>query len=72
MVRPFAFVRRGHSKTVAVRYIRDYASTNIPEDDRSRFVEIAEIELMALHEGNIARYRLRPSEFSAWQDAWRL
>lgn len=65
-------VRGGHSKTVAVRYIRDYAAINIPEDDRNRFVEIAETELMALHEGNIARYRLRPSEFSAWQDAWRL
>ena len=64
-------VRRGHSKTVAVRYIRDYAASHLPEDDRSRFVEVAETELMALHEGNIARYRLRPSEFSAWQDSWR-
>jgi hypothetical protein len=64
-------VRQGHSKTVAVRYIRDYAASHLPEDDRSRFLEVAETELMALHEGNIARYRLRPSEFSAWQDSWR-
>ncbi len=26
--------------------------------------------LMALHEGNIARYRLRPSEFAAWRVEW--
>ncbi len=65
-------VRRGHSQTVAVRYMRSYAANNIPEEERNRFIEVAETELMALHEGNIARYRLRPSEFSAWQDAWRL
>jgi hypothetical protein len=26
---------------------------------------------MSLHEGNIARYRLRPSEYQAWQKVWR-
>jgi hypothetical protein len=31
------------------------------------FVEVIELELRSLHEGNIARYRLRPKEFQAWQ-----
>lgn len=39
--------------------------------DRHRFIEIAETELMSLHAGNIARYRIRPSEFMAWQQAWK-
>jgi len=31
-----------------------------------RFAEVIQIELRSLHEGNIARYRLRPKEFAAW------
>jgi fido (protein-threonine AMPylation protein) len=64
-------VRGCLDRTAAVRLIRRYAMQNVPERDRDRFAEIVETELMALHEGNIARYRLRPSEFSAWQDSWR-
>ena len=65
-------VRRGLDRREAVLRIRHYTAQNVPDRDRDRFVEIVETELMALHEGNIARYRLRPSEFSAWQDVWRL
>jgi len=36
-----------------------------------RFVEVVETELMSLHEGNIARYRLRPSEYHAWEKNWK-
>ena len=35
-----------------------------------RFKEMAEGELLSLHEGNFARYLIRPSEFSAWQAIW--
>ena len=65
-------VRRGLDRREAVLRIRHYTAQNVPDRDRDRFVEIVETGLMALHEGNIARYRLRPSEFSAWQDVWRL
>ena len=64
-------VRGGLGRTAAVQHIRHYSMKNVPEQDRGRFAEIVETELMALHEGNIARYRLRPSQFSAWQDTWR-
>jgi hypothetical protein len=39
----------------------------VPENDREHFLKIAEEEIAALHEGNYARYRLRPSEFKDWQ-----
>ena len=39
--------------------------------DQQRFTEVAETELMSLHEGNFARYQIRPSEFEAWQRVWR-
>jgi hypothetical protein len=32
--------------------------------------EVAETELLGLHEGNFARYAIRPAEFAAWQEAW--
>ena len=32
--------------------------------------EIAESELLGLHEGNFARYQIRPSEFKAWGKIW--
>jgi hypothetical protein len=34
------------------------------------FEEIAEDVLLGLHEGNFARYQIRPDEFHAWQQAW--
>lgn len=30
----------------------------------------AETELLGLHEGNFARYPIRPAEFTAWQEVW--
>ena len=39
----------------------------VREEDRARFVEIALQELANLHQGNIARYRLRLAEFEAWR-----
>lgn len=39
----------------------------LPEPDRSRFTELVETELLGLHEGNFVRYRVKPSEFTAWK-----
>ncbi|MCX7044630.1 MAG: Fic family protein [Candidatus Sumerlaeota bacterium] len=39
-------------------------------EDRERFVEVAETEIMSLHEGNFARYRLRPREYKEWREVW--
>jgi len=61
-------VRGKMNKTTANAYIERRASEELPETDQSRFTEAT--ELMALHEGNIARYRLRPSEYQAWRENW--
>lgn len=42
----------------------------LPPPDDKRFTELAETELMSLHEGNFARYRVRPTEFAAWKKKW--
>jgi len=46
-----------------------YAGDHIDEQNRSAFVEMVQDEIKRLHPGIIARYRLRPSEFLAWQEA---
>jgi hypothetical protein len=63
-------VRSRLDKQAAVVYVRQ-TSAAVPESDRARFTEIVETELMSLHEGNIARYRIQPSEFREWREGWR-
>ena len=46
--------------------LTDLAEDLVPEDDIDRFLKIAQDEIAALHEGNFARYRIRPGEFLAW------
>ena len=58
------------SKKAATAYIRQRARETVPSADQARFVEVVETELMNLHEGNIARYRLRPSEYQKWRETW--
>ena len=57
-------------KKQADTYIR-HQSAKVPSSDGERFIEIAETELQRLHEGNFARFRVRPSEFEAWKKQWR-
>jgi hypothetical protein len=58
------------NKPSASREIAEFAAEMIPEADRPRFTELAESELIGLHEGNFARFRVRPSEFFAWKAVW--
>jgi hypothetical protein len=45
-------------------------ASKLPEADRAKFTEAVETELMSLHDGNFARYMVRPSEFNAWKNVW--
>lgn len=63
-------VRDRLDKKNAVSLIHKIAVDQIPSADRDRFIEIVEAELISLHEGSIARFRLRPSEFQAWREGW--
>jgi hypothetical protein len=64
-------VRAGLDKKAATAMVRQRSAEQVPSEDQARFVEVVETEIMSLHEGNIARYRLRPAEFRAWQHHWR-
>jgi fido (protein-threonine AMPylation protein) len=64
-------IREPMSPRQAARHIAAWANLHVPEADRPRFVEVAETELMAIHDGNFARYLIRPSEFQAWQAQWK-
>lgn len=35
--------------------------------DQDSFINVVEVELLALHEGNFARHQVTPSQFAAWQ-----
>lgn len=63
-------VRGCMDKQAAVAAIRKKASETFTNADQSRFVEIIETELMNLHIGNIARFRLKPWEYDAWLKTW--
>ena len=63
-------VEGGMDKREAAGFIAQRAALEIPENDRPRFIEVVETVLTGLHEGNIARFRLRPSVFDAWKAGW--
>lgn len=63
-------VRRHMDRKGATSYIAQWVQDNISADERGRFRETAESDLLNLHEGNFARLQVRPSEFTAWQAAW--
>lgn len=55
----------------AQQRIQSYTE-QLPEADRTKFTEVVETELLSLHAGNFARYRILPSQFTAWQTAWNV
>lgn len=57
------------SHSEAMNIIANKAGT-LPANDQSKFIEAVETELLSLHEGNFARYRIRPSEFKEWKKVW--
>lgn len=63
-------VRQRMNKSEAVAFVQHFANTKLPTQDQARFVEVVETQLLSLHLGSIARYRLRPSEFMDWQAMW--
>lgn len=65
-----AVVRGAMSRKDAVAHIAAWTGENIDAADRPQFRETAESELLSLHEGNFARYQIRPSEFEAWRLAF--
>jgi len=63
-------VRRHMGRKEATAFIAEWVKSNVAADERGRFREMAESDLLSLHEGNFARLQVRPSDFAAWQMAW--
>jgi hypothetical protein len=63
-------IRRHCTRPEAVARLRLYAENSVIESDRKHFVAAVEETLSGIHEGNFARYRVRPSEFDSWHAVW--
>jgi hypothetical protein len=64
-------VRGRLDRKMAAAHIVQWTQTHIAPNEQERFREMVEGELLGLHEGNFARYQIRPSEFEAWRQGWR-
>ena len=63
-------VREGMDVKTATAYIAGWVQANVEPAEGDRLRNEAEGDLLALHEGNYARYRIRPAEFTEWRRAW--
>lgn len=66
-----AVVQQKMDKSKGSQFISKIARDNISSEDQRHFIEIAEIEVSSLHEGNFARFKIRPSEYFEWQLIWK-
>lgn len=62
-------VSENFNRGKAIDAIAEKAKT-LTTEDQPKFIEAVETELLSLHEGNFARYRIKPSEFKTWKDTW--
>lgn len=58
-------------KAPAETRITEFTKANIPEADQSEFERLTLQELYSVHEGNYARFKVRPSEFQRWITVWQ-
>lgn len=65
-----AIIRAKISRKEVAEEISQLSAELIKPEDQAAFAAIVEDELLGLHEGNFARYQVRPSEFQAWQEVW--
>jgi len=63
-------IRGRMTRKVAVTHVASWVRENIAPAEREKFRELVETELLTLHEGNYARYQVRPADFAAWQEVW--
>ena len=63
-------IRARMDRKAAAAHVATWTQENVGPADRERFREMAESELLGLHEGNYARYEIRPSQFAAWHQIW--
>jgi len=62
-------VSQGLDRGMAKIVIKGQA-LRLPVADSGRFIELIETELLSLHDGNFARYRVTPGQFEQWKKVW--
>ena len=60
-------VRSGKNPSESGHLLRQEVTQHFDRELQSQFLDVVETELASLHEGNIARYRLKSAEFDWWQ-----
>lgn len=65
-----AVIKQTMTRQSALAFIAQWASKYIGNDDVEAFRAMAEAELLNLHDGNFARYGVRPSEYQKWAGIW--
>jgi fido (protein-threonine AMPylation protein) len=63
-------IKNKMNKQKAIRHIYTFTVQQVPVEDQNRFREIVEGELLSLHEGNFARFKVTLSDFFEWQKGW--
>ncbi len=66
-----ALVRERLDKRHAAARIHEQVQRLVMVADRTRVIELIETESSNLHEGSIARLRLRPAEYREWLAIWQ-
>ena len=61
---------QGEKDKKKARASMEVKKMTVPLEDHKKFVEVVETELMGLHEGNIARYRISLREYIKWRSIW--
>ncbi|MGI9322428.1 MAG: Fic family protein [Pseudomonadales bacterium] len=58
------------NRKTAFTRIADWAREHIAAPEQEKFREVAENEILSLHEGNFARYQITLTEFLDWEAGW--
>lgn len=65
-----SIVKNKYNQPKAIREIQKWSEVHIASDDQAKFKEKVESELISLHIGNIARFKILPKEFESWKTIW--
>lgn len=63
-------IRMRMNRELATAYIQRHAEASVDPETRERFRQAVESDLIALNRDNVARFRVRLSEFEAWWQVW--
>lgn len=63
-------IKNSMDRQATFHHISDWTTQHITTPDQHQFMTTTEEQIMALHEGNFARYRVTALQFSKWRDTW--